>query len=105
MPGLAAYDFGDMVRTSTTSAKEDEPDLARVLFLPPMYDALARGYVMGARDFLTEAEARSLAFGGFLMTYEVGIRFLTDFLKGNIYFNLNPYKPSSNPLPHKMECI
>lgn len=86
MPGLAAYDFGDMVRTTTSSAPEDERDLSKVSMEFPMYDALVRGYLSSAGDFLTKAERRSLAFSGKLITFEIGIRFLTDYLSGDAYF-------------------
>lgn len=86
MPGLAPYDFGDLVRTSTSPAAEDEKDLAKVVLMPEMFKALTRGYLSTAADFLTPAERDNLVFGGKLMTYEVGLRFLTDYLEGSIYF-------------------
>ncbi len=86
MPGLAPYDFGDLVRTSTTSTAEDETDLSKIVFLPEMFKATIRGYLSTAGDFLTKAELDNLVFGGILMTYEVGLRFLTDYLKGDVYF-------------------
>jgi len=86
MPGLAAYDFGDLVRTSTSTAAEDEKDLSKVVFQPGMFRALVRGFFSSAADFLTSAEKESLYFGGILMTYETGIRFLTDYLEGNVYY-------------------
>ena len=85
MPGSALYDFGDMVRTSSASAAEDEPDLARVFSRPEYFEALARGYLEGA-TFLNAAEVENLAFSGRLATLEVGIRFLTDYLAGDVYF-------------------
>ncbi len=86
MPGLAAYDFGDMVRTTTSSTPEDERDLSRVSMEFPMYDALVRGYLSSAGDFLTKEEKLTLAFSGKLITFEIGIRFLTDYLSGDTYF-------------------
>jgi hypothetical protein len=59
MPGLALYDFGDMVRTTTSPAKEDERDLSKVNMQFPMFESLARGYLTSASEFLTPAE-RSL---------------------------------------------
>lgn len=85
MPGLAAYDFGDLVRTSTSPVAEDEQDSSKVKLLPEMFQALAEGYLNAAR-FLTPAEVDSLIMGAKLMTYEVGIRFLTDYLEGDLYF-------------------
>jgi Phosphotransferase enzyme family len=89
MPGLAAYDFGDMVRTATSPAPEDEQDLSRVNMEFPLFDALARGYLSTAGGFLTPAEKESLAFAGRLITFEIGIRFLTDYLSGDTYFKVH----------------
>ncbi len=89
MPGLAAFDFGDMVRTTTSPAQEDERDLSKVTMQFPMYEALVRGYLASAGDFLTKAERLHLAFSGKLITFEIGIRFLTDFLAGDTYFKVH----------------
>jgi Phosphotransferase enzyme family len=89
MPGLALYDFGDMVRTTTSPAKEDELDLSRVAMQFPMFEALVRGYLTAAGDFLTKAEKQYLAFSGKLITFEMGIRFLTDYLAGDTYYKIN----------------
>ncbi len=89
MPGLALYDFGDMVRTTTSPAKEDEPDLSKITMQFPMFEALVRGYLSSASGFLTESEKRWLVFSGKLITFEVGIRFLTDFLAGDTYFKVH----------------
>jgi hypothetical protein len=89
MPGLALYDFGDIVRTSTSPAKEDERDLSKVQMQFPMFEALARGYLATAGEFLTKAERQHLVFSGKLITFEIGIRFLTDFLEGDVYFKVH----------------
>jgi hypothetical protein len=85
MPGCALYDFGDMVRSATNSTAEDDPDASRVHCQVEIFEALARGY-LGAADFLTPAERAHLVTGGKLMTLECGIRFLTDYLQGDVYF-------------------
>jgi hypothetical protein len=89
MPGLALYDFGDMVRTATSPAKEDEQELSKVTMQFPMFEALVRGYLASARDFLTGSEKRRLALSGKLITFEIGIRFLADFLAGDTYFKVH----------------
>jgi aminoglycoside phosphotransferase (APT) family kinase protein len=94
MPGLLLYDFGDLVRTTTSPAPEDERDLSRVRVRFPMFEALTRGYLASTGDFLTKAEKRHLAFSGKLITFEIGIRFLTDFLAGDIYFKVR--RPDHN---------
>jgi hypothetical protein len=89
MPGLALYDFGDMVRTTTSPAREDERDLSKVKMQLPMFEALVRGYLATAAEFVTPAEKRLLPFSGKLITFEIGIRFLTDFLSGDSYFKVH----------------
>ena len=89
MPGLAPYDFGDMVRTTTSPAQEDERDLKKVYLQFPMFEALVRGYLSSAGDFLTKAEKQQLAFSGKLITFEIGLRFLTDYLSGDTYFKVH----------------
>jgi len=86
MPGSALYDFGDMVRTSSAAAAEDERDLSKVYSKKEYFEALVAGY-LGKAAFLTEAERDNLAFSGRLMTLEVGIRFLADYLSGDTYFH------------------
>lgn len=88
MPGLVHYDFGDLVRTTTISTAEDERDPSRVAMRQPMFEALVRGYLSSAREFLTAAEIDQLAFSGKLITYEIAVRFLTDYLNGDQYFKI-----------------
>ena len=85
MPGSALYDFGDMVRTSTAAAAEDEKDLTKVSSKKEYFEALVKGYLAQAK-FLTETEKSLLAFSGRLITLTIGIRFLTDYLAGDTYF-------------------
>ncbi len=94
MPGLALYDFGDMVRTATSPALEDEPDTSKVRMQMPMFQQLVSGYLSSAKEFLYEAEIAHLAFSGKLITLEIGIRFLTDYLEGDVYFKIK--RPSHN---------
>ena len=94
MPGCALYDFGDMVRTTTSPTLEDEPDLSKVRMQMPMFRKLAEGYLSTAGQFLTRTEKSYIAFSGKLITYEIGIRFLTDFLSGDTYFRI--HRPGHN---------
>ncbi len=89
MPGSALYDFGDMVRTATSLTAEDEEDVSRVELEMDMFRALAEGYLEETRDFLTDREADLLVFSGRLLTYTIGLRFLTDYLEGDVYFRTN----------------
>lgn len=86
MPGSVLYDFGDQVRTTTCTGGEDERDLAQVRFRPELFEALVAGYLEEAGAFLTPGEVDLLAFCGRLITLEIGLRFLTDFLDGDVYF-------------------
>ncbi len=88
MPGSILSDFGDMVRTSTASAAEDEADLSKVYSRLDYFEALARGYIERAR-FLSSVEVANLVFAGQISTFEVGVRFLTDYLNGDLYFRVN----------------
>ena len=87
MPGLCAYDFGDAIRFGANTASEDEAELDKVHFSLPMYKAYLSGYVSAADGMLTAAEVASLPVGAWMMTYECGTRFLTDFLNGDTYFH------------------
>ena len=86
MPGLALYDFGDMVRSATNSDAEDGRDTARVESRLEIFEALVEGYLTSAGSFLNAAEVAHLVFAGRLITFEIGLRFLTDFLEGDVYF-------------------
>ena len=86
MPGLSLYDFGDMVRTSVSPAAEDETDLSKVQARTGVFRALVKGYLEGAQGCLTKKEMEMLPFSGILITYEIGLRFLSDFLDGDVYF-------------------
>ena len=85
MPGLALYDFGDMVRAGTNNAAEDTTEPEKVVSRADVFEALARGFLAGA-GCLTPAEVEYLPLGGQLMTLECGIRFLADYLQGDVYF-------------------
>ncbi len=92
MPGLPHYDFGDMVRTGTSPALEDEVDLSKVYMRFEMFEALLRGFLSTAGNFLNAREKELLPFSGKLITLEIGIRFLTDYLSGDVYFKIHREK-------------
>jgi len=89
MPGFAAYDFGDMVRTMTCPAGEDERDLARVEMRFDLFEAVLRGYLAGAGGFLTAEERESLIAGAKVIVFEQGVRFLADYLAGDTYYKVS----------------
>lgn len=86
MPGLSLYDFGDSIRFGANTAAEDEKDLSKVSLSLSLYEVYVSGYLQSAKNSLTDLEKELLPFGAKLMTYECGIRFLTDYLNGDIYF-------------------
>jgi Ser/Thr protein kinase RdoA (MazF antagonist) len=88
MPGLSIYDFGDLVRTAGTSADEDERDLSKVAVDFSMFEALVRGYSEHAKDFLAPVEKKHLVFAAKLITFEQFIRFLADYLAGDVYYKV-----------------
>ena len=89
MPGLAAYDFGDSIRFGASTAAEDEPDLSRVQFSLPMFEAFTRGFLKEAGQTLGAREIELLPMGAKLMTLECGMRFLADYLNGDKYFRVH----------------
>jgi hypothetical protein len=86
MPGLSLYDFGDSIRFGATTAAEDEQDPSKVHFDIDLFEAFSKGYLETAGSILSDEEIRNLATGAKMMTLECGIRFLTDYLNGDIYF-------------------
>jgi Ser/Thr protein kinase RdoA (MazF antagonist) len=94
MPGLPLYDFGDCVRATTRTGAEDEPDGRNIRMSMPLFDAIARGYLETAGSFLTPLEVEYLPFAAKLITFEIGIRFLADFLNGDVYFRT--HRPGHN---------
>ena len=83
---MMLYDFGDAIRTGCNSAPEDERDTDKVAFRKDYYDAFERAYDEVTAGEFTEAEQKLKGFSAMLMTYECGVRFLTDYLEGDVYF-------------------
>ena len=86
MPGLVGFDFGDAIRFIANSAKEDEKDLSKVSLDLDKFEAFAKGFIGKVGAELTENEKNTLALGAITMTLECGVRFLTDYLNGDVYF-------------------
>ena len=96
MPGLCAYDFGDSIRFGANTAAEDEQDLSKVKFDLNLFEVYTKGYAESSKETLSEAEIKSLPWGAKLMTLECGIRFLTDYLDGDVYFSVKKDRPKHN---------
>lgn len=86
MPGLALFDFGDAIRFGANDASEDEPDLSKVKFNQRLYDVYVKGYLAGTNGILTDKEIELLPWGAKVITLEQGIRFLTDYINGDVYY-------------------
>lgn len=87
MPGIVGNDFGDAIRFGASTAAEDERDLGKVTLSFPLYAAYTRAFIRACEGGLTDKEIETLPMAAKMMTYECGIRFLTDFLQGDVYFH------------------
>ena len=87
-------DFGDSIRFGANTAVEDETDLSKVTLDLELFEAYARGFLKGCNGSLTEKEIELLPVGAMMMTLECGMRFLTDYLQGDVYFKV--HRPGHN---------
>ncbi|RKR84527.1 phosphotransferase family enzyme [Mucilaginibacter gracilis] len=88
MPGYTAFDFGDAVRTIINRAPEDEADLEKIQLNMPLFKAFAEGFLSQTVQYMGAAEIRSLVKGVLLLPYMIGVRFLTDYLNGDVYYKV-----------------
>ena len=86
MPGSSLYDYGDAVRYGACTSAEDEPDTGKVGFDMNLFEMFTRGFVEATKAVLTETEIRMLPVGTAVLTLELAIRFLTDYINGDVYF-------------------
>lgn len=89
MPGYVHYDFGDAIRTVANTANEDEKDLSKVKMDINLFKAYAEGYLSETASTLNDVEKEYLAFAPKLITYTIGMRFLTDYIDGDHYFKIH----------------
>ena len=94
MPGLSVLDFGDAIRGGASTGAEDEIDLRKVSLSLDLFEAYANGYLSTCGNSLTRNEIETLAMGAKTMTIECGVRFLTDYLNGDVYFHTT--RPGQN---------
>jgi hypothetical protein len=94
MAGYSLYDFGDLVRFTAATSAEDEPDLTLVGTDLEVYRALAEGYLATAGAFLLPVEVELMPFAARLVTFTIGLRFLADYLAGDVYFKIE--RPGHN---------
>lgn len=88
MPGALAYDFGEGLRVSISRSKEDEEDLSKISLEIERFEAFTKGFLQEMKQSITKEEIDTLVTGLWMMTYENGIRFLSDYLDGDVYFNV-----------------
>ena len=94
MPGLVANDFGDSIRFGASTATEDEKDLSRVSLSLPLYETYVKGFLGVCGNHLTRLELETLPMGAKMMSLENGVRFLTDYLQGDVYYTI--HRPEHN---------
>ena len=94
MPGSALYDYGDSIRFGASTGAEDEKNLDLISCDLKLFEIYTKGYVEGCGGSLTEQEIRMLPMGAKLMTLECGMRFLADYLQGDVYFKI--HRPEHN---------
>lgn len=89
MPGLSVNDFGDSIRFGASTGAEDEQDLDKISCNLELFELYFKGYMEGSQGRLTKKEVEMMPMGAKVMTFECGIRFLTDFLQGDTYFKIH----------------
>ena len=89
MPGLSVNDFGDSIRFGASTGAEDEKDLSKISCDLHLYEVYTKGFIEGCGGALTRTELEMLPMGAILMTFECGMRFLTDYLEGDHYFKVH----------------
>ena len=94
MPGSYLYDFGDALRSLFTGDNEDSEDLSKLYVRYEVFKAYVKGYLSEMGNILTPEEKELLPFSVFLLTIECGMRFLEDYIRGDVYFKIS--KPNHN---------
>lgn len=94
MPGLVHFDFGDAIRTAACTAEEDETKLDIISINLDIFEGFTRGFLSETKLFLTREEINLLVHSAKFMTFIMGLRFLTDFIEGDVYYKIN--RPEHN---------
>ncbi len=89
MPGLSLYDFGDTIRTAANTGEEDEADLGKIKFNLTVFKAFSEGFLEKTAGFLTREEIEHMALASQYMTFIMGLRFLTDYIAGDVYYAIH----------------
>lgn len=88
MPGYFIYDLGDLIRTCVSPVSEEETNLSKIVFRRSFYDAVVEGYLSEMENALSKKELQVVSFSGLMMTYIMALRFLADYLKGDVYYSV-----------------
>ena len=89
MPGSLLYDYGDSIRFAACNSAEDETDLSKVFLRLDLFEEYTEGFLMGVGKNITAKEIELLPVSAFILTYEVVLRFLGDYLNGDTYFQVH----------------
>ena len=89
MPGSGLYDYGDGIRSASSNASEDETDLSKVFIKNNLFESYTDGYLSEVAPFMKEEEVKLMGESIKIMTFELAIRFLDDYLNGDTYFKCN----------------
>ena len=87
MPSFIFSDFGDFLRSAANTTAEDDPDLSKVSFNFEIFKSFTKGYLKGAASFITPIEIENLPFATALFPYMTLVRFIADYINGDIYFH------------------
>ena len=88
MPSFIFSDYGDFLRTGANTGDEDDKDLDRVNFNMEIFKAFTKGYLKGAKSFLTQIEIENLPYAAALFPYMQCVRFLADYINGDTYYKI-----------------
>lgn len=105
MPNYLCYDFGDAIRSGCNMASEDETDFSKVRFNLGLYKSFTKGFLSVWGESLTEEEIKSFTFAPMLVTYELSLRFLTDYLKGDVYFLIKSKEDNLNRCKNQLALL
>ena len=103
MPGAIAYDFGEGIRMGVTESKEDEENLSKIYVDINRFEAFTKGFLEELKGTITNSELDTLYLGAWMMTYENSIRFLADYLNGDVYYAIDPNIKNHNLIRTKAQ--
>ena len=97
MKGSLLYDYGDALRCGASTTLEDDPNLENVKVNKEIFESFTRGYLQEVKGIIVDEEIKNLVYSFFLMSFEVGLRFLSDYIDGDRYFKLSTEAKQKRP--------